>query len=1222
MSILQTDIKLLESERMTDTTDGGGRRTARVIPDGVPGNIFPKISRTDSVYGRVNMRKIYGAVQTANVDTYAGAHAALMDAPDNNRIHVCIFSTGSDFDDRTAARDRVESYVIAGPESRMITYGRQLVGQGAITVYQRVEEPLPEIGDVFCLSNEDTGIVAYQQYVRIEDVSHEVRTFTDDKGDFTRRVVTMKIGATLRYEFAGVEVPSRETSRVAAALMRTTTVADASRYFGVQALTGGVLKDALQINVADIYTQIVPTSQRETAVVNAEIGSAVSTVPAGVAPLDWHEFGDPWTTWPNGSNFQTRSISVGRPIVPGTLLVKADYSGTGAYGGDQAKDDGKGVILGTPGNGVQQISGGTVDYANGIVTVTVRWSYPGGNLASLWARFTPAVEVSQPAHLHEIPVTLGTRGTVQVLTLDPLPQRGTLFVDYRALGKWYRLSDDGTGKLAGNDAAYGTGTVDFVTGSLVMTLGALPDVGSSVIVGWASPAHYQTLAGATADAQTGISQEIKLSNLPIYSETVRVTFLSNGIAFTATGDVNGVITGNGVSGSVDHTSGRVALTYTTKVPDPRSVVTVTYDQVTPADPLVRTYQSGDSPYVGDGTLATVTNVKPKYLYLELLVSVSGVSGGSGGPQIVKVGDDGNGNVITLYSTFVSDGQTYYHLGGVKIGTIDYASGNLTFTANSISCVRNYYTYQQAALGGTSMAWRPNEPINCTFALGSWHWSVSLNNASVAAHQTETSDTGANGLRLDFTKTSTSTIVPGSLMFDALGRSYYDLNGVLYHSMMPDGTGTSAGTVDYQSGVATITDWVAGAALGLLVRACLAKYGQFTANSSVFRTAGSPLRAASTFVQVTAYDGEVLTATCDQNGVLIGANVRGSVNQQMGVVRIQWGAMVLAAGNETQPWYDPANVEGTQVWKPRDVMPGDLRYNAVVIASLPLNADIIGLDPVRLPADGRVPIYRAGDVVVIHNTQTTALPNPVAAGATYSVGRAQIVDLTLFDANGVAIPVTQYVADLDAGTVTMAANMALGAAVQPLSARHRIEELNLASDVQIDGQITLTSPLSRDFGDGTLVSGALLFGDLFARVANVFDQVSWTNVWDDARIGANATAEYDTINHPIEVRNDSAVTERWRINFTTGTAYQVIGENLGVIATGTTTADCSPINSLTGLPYFTLRAAGFGLGWAVGNQIRFNTVGATASIWMTRTILAGASRDGDSIDIQLRGDVDA
>ena len=141
MTILPSNIRLLESERMTDTSDGGGRRTSRVIPDGVAGNIFPKVSRVDSVYGRVNLRKIYPHINTATLDVYAGAHFIITDAPDNDRIGVLAFSTGSDFDLRASARDRIESYVIAGPDSRMVLYGRQLLGARAILVYQRAEEP-------------------------------------------------------------------------------------------------------------------------------------------------------------------------------------------------------------------------------------------------------------------------------------------------------------------------------------------------------------------------------------------------------------------------------------------------------------------------------------------------------------------------------------------------------------------------------------------------------------------------------------------------------------------------------------------------------------------------------------------------------------------------------------------------------------------------------------------------------------------------------------------------------------------------------------------------------------------------------------------------------------------------------------------------------------------------------------------------------------------------
>jgi len=84
---------------------------------------------------------------------------------------------------------------------------------------------------------------------------------------------------------------------------------------------------------------------------------------------------------------------------------------------------------------------------------------------------------------------------------------------------------------------------------------------------------------------------------------------------------------------------------------------------------------------------------------------------------------------------------------------------------------------------------------------------------------------------------------------------------------------------------------------------------------------------------------------------------------------------------------------------------------------------------------------------------------------------------------------------------------------------------------------------------------------------------------------------------------------------------VIGENTGQIATGTTSVDCIVNSPLTGLPYFNIRAAGWGSGWATGNQLRFNTIGANAPIWIARTILGGATLDGDAFTVEVRGDTD-
>jgi hypothetical protein len=54
---------------------------------------------------------------------------------------------------------------------------------------------------------------------------------------------------------------------------------------------------------------------------------------------------------------------------------------------------------------------------------------------------------------------------------------------------------------------------------------------------------------------------------------------------------------------------------------------------------------------------------------------------------------------------------------------------------------------------------------------------------------------------------------------------------------------------------------------------------------------------------------------------------------------------------------------------------------------------------------------------------------------------------------------------------------------------------------------------------------------------------------------------------------------------------VIGEHVGVIATGDINSVCSPLNPATGKPYFTIDPLGWGSGWAVGNILRINTVGA-------------------------------
>lgn len=1159
MTILPSNIRLLESERMTDTSDGGGRRTSRVIPDGVAGNIFPKVSRVDSVYGRVNLRKIYPHINTATLDVYAGAHFIITDAPDNDRIGVLAFSTGSDFDLRTAARDRIESYVIAGPVSRMTLYGRQLKGSQAVLIYQRKEEPLPEVGEVYALTTEVGGVTTAQQFVRAQDVAHEVRTLTDDGGDFERRIVTIKVGSPLRYEFQGVSTPSRLSGVSWGSTVRTTTVADAARYYGIKPLTAAVSSGALELTLTSVYAPIVPTTQRESALSLATVAGAVALHPAVNAPLP--EFSIMGAV---GASASSATFWLPRAILPGTLRLRLSYRG----------EDSPAVTVGV--NGVippiafvgwsYRVASGTVDHESGRITLNGITGGDGIIGSTVYVTYTPAAQVSQPAHTKAIPITLATRGSVYSVPLLPIPAPGTLIVDYRALGKWYRLRDNGAGELVGGDAAYGTGTVDYVTGGATITLGALPDVGSSVLLSWGSPAHYEILAAAPASGF-----EISLAPAPVKPGTVVLTWAEGNVPRTAIDNGSGAITGD-ASGTIVYQTGALKLVLANPI---AGDVAVAFDRDTPP--------TTQSSFDFGGAIAPHS------------VRVTGVGltmpNGLPYPGVALI-DNGAGQLLMAATAAVSGFillGTYWVANTQSFGTVNYATGVITVAASvPVSAPSMWSRF--------TGAWDASPAGTALVSATGGQFSASLTSATPdVVAQTQTVPVGGTGtaLSLQLGPLKPVTIIPGSVLFSAFGKTYLDRNGSIYTDVSyTTGSGLAVGTIDYATGAITLTNYPSGTAADFVMLAALGTRGDFTATEVSFRTAGSPLRPASLYVQCTAADGELLSGTADQNGIVTGG-MTGEVEQTMGVVNVSFS---------------------------KPVLPGTLRYSTVVLSNLPLDADILGLDPVRLPSDGRVPIFRPADVTVIHHTDIYNAGTP-AAGSVINVGRTGLSALWLEDANKKKLTDAMYAVDLAAGTATMAADLSLVGYVPPISAKHRIEEMGLLSDVQINGQVTLTAPLLRDFPAGSQLSSALLYGDLQARATNLFDQQTWTNVWQSTVAGSGATAQYNDIDYPVEVLNNGAITERWRLNFTSATAFQVIGENMGVIATGTTGADLQPINQLTTLPYFTLRAAGWGAGWAVGNQLRFDTIAAAPPTWLVRTVLPGAALTGDSFDAQLRGDVD-
>ena len=452
------------------------------------------------------------------------------------------------------------------------------------------------------------------------------------------------------------------------------------------------------------------------------------------------------------------------------------------------------------------------------------------------------------------------------------------------------------------------------------------------------------------------------------------------------------------------------------------------------------------------------------------------------------------------------------------------------------------------------------------------------------------------------------------------------SGSLLRDQSPTtGAGTVAGTVLTSTGEVTIQSWPTGASstpTGFVAVQTPPGDGltaPFLASQVMFRTAAAPLRPGSLSILATMEDGTGINVTAGTDGKINATRVKGFVNYESGVVELFFTDPTIT--NPSAPTADLSSMDISGVGVvPLDlVRTSSIRYNAVSYTYLPLDASILGLDPVRLPSDGRVPVFKAGRVVVIHNTQSLS-PQTVSNGQTVNTGRTLLSRLRVIGNDGLEIT-TGFTKNLDAGTVTFTNVAGMS---QPVTIEHRIEDEALCAEAQITGDLRLTRPLTHNYPvPGTYVSSALVRGTMQSSAQDGFSQEAWTNAWSDIVIGNPILAQYDDNTHPIVVTNAGAISERWAVIFTSNTSFNLIGEQVGQIITGNTATTLAPVNPATGVPYFTLQPAGWGSGWVAGNVYRFNTTGANLPLWVARTVLQSpaAPPGTDQLTISIRGDID-
>ncbi|GAB2703992.1 hypothetical protein [Comamonas sediminis] len=502
-------------------------------------------------------------------------------------------------------------------------------------------------------------------------------------------------------------------------------------------------------------------------------------------------------------------------------------------------------------------------------------------------------------------------------------------------------------------------------------------------------------------------------------------------------------------------------------------------------------------------------------------------------------------------------------------------------------------------------------------------------AGVPVHKTQTFTPPA--VVLDLCPYTSQRIVAGSVQFRWMGQTYADFEGVIYRGRTESDPGIACGKIDYDAGTALMNDYIVGGTgpTDFQLLSLWTQAAQWSTASLFFTTEASPLRAGAGGFVLTVVDtkGTTLTANVDAQGNITGLHMRGKIEFSRGGVELMFGDYVLdadlTAAEKAEWWYSAADVGAVQpgrIWRPWPVDPTTLRYSCVSYIYLPVDVSLMGIDPAALPPDGRVTYARPGDTCVI-GVKHGGVEFAPFVGQVYSLGYERLSLVQVLGSDGAEI-FTGYTADLDAGKVTFTDLTGYPAKVKVIG---RTEVYRQIAEVRIDGKVKLTQPVGYAFPAGAVFSTALRQGDRFARVSRAYSQARWSGTtWYDGvdpSIG-EATAKYQADIVPIEISNRGAITERWALRIRTdGITFDLIGQHIGQIASGTINADFAPMNPAAGVPYFTIRATGWGAGWIAGNVEFVDTIGAEAPIDLMRcTQPSSPAGIDDSFWIVQRGDV--
>ncbi|ENW78670.1 hypothetical protein F909_03632 [Acinetobacter sp. ANC 3929] len=651
MPVQTNNLILYKSERLTDTPDGGGKYSGQVVVDGESNNLFPDVSELDRTMGRVSMRKVYAGINNNDTELLMGSTVFISKNPDDPNVSALLFSTESHTDVRSSAANRVESYLAKGAQAVGSLLDTAYSGMKSLQVAMSKNESENNVGDTIVLVVNEGLPTEITQYVRLTAVSTRAAFIRVNNADVEYKIATYGFQDPLSRDFIGVSATQWYNNTKPATTLRNTVVADSGKYSASVNLNDNVNVGSFTVEASSIFSQLIPSSQTETPLLDL---NAVSENPALVAGNSG-TISVQYTTNVNTA----QSLYIGSSVLPGSVSFTL-------FG--QAIIDNGGTLR--TANGTQI---GTIDYQTGRIVWT---NAIGTGNAVITITFIPASAPVQPFESYAIPVTQNNQGTNWTSVLVPIPAPGALSISYMSQGKFYTLKDNGTGRLVGASDSVGSGSINYATGTWLLTTGALPDVGTPILLQWGSP--ITTFARANLPVAPAA---IPFSLPPGTTSGVTVTWLLEGVSKTATSNSQGQFVGD-ATGNINYATGEGKL-IPNKLPQKGANFNFNFDHGDPKQ-QVKSNLTPDGSQKLVFTIGTGVAIQPNSVQLEV-------------PVTDELSNLGQVLYLTDNPINATTGNLVDPFGNIQ-GTITYATGSVEVTPSLDSTVyhRVYTTVSYGA----------------------------------------------------------------------------------------------------------------------------------------------------------------------------------------------------------------------------------------------------------------------------------------------------------------------------------------------------------------------------------------------------------------------------------------------------------------------------------------------------------------------------------------------